>query len=214
MVITSQQLKLICPTIPADEVEKIASSLTEICPQYGIDTPDIFHEFIANLAHESQEFNRREENLKYSSAKRLMTIWPSRFASEADAQQYVYNPEKLANKVYGGRVDLGNVQQGDGWLFRGGGYIQTTGRRNYTLFTAYYNRRFGTSFTIEQIAHLIRETVDMAIHSACWIFAISMKLIDEAQNDMVKTIRKRVAGSLFGLDEVNMYYERAKRVIV
>lgn len=68
------------------------------------------------------------ENLNYS-AKRLTEVWPTRFPTIASAKPYANNPQKLANKVYGGR--LGNVGPNDGWIFRGRGLPQITGRENY-----------------------------------------------------------------------------------
>ena len=71
------------------------------------------------------------ENLNYS-AKRLTQVWPGRFPTLASAQPFANNPRKLANRVYGGR--LGNVQDDDGWLYRGRGLAQITGRTNYAKF--------------------------------------------------------------------------------
>ena len=84
--------------------------------------------FLAQLGHESNGLTHREENLNYS-ATRLMEIWPSRFPTLAIAQKYDRDPEKLANFVYGGR--MGNVDPGDGYKYRGRGYIQLTGRETY-----------------------------------------------------------------------------------
>ena len=71
------------------------------------------------------------ENLRYTSAERIRAVWPSRFKTVADAMPFVRNPEGLANKVYGGRADLGNTDPDDAWEYRGRGLVQLTGRDNY-----------------------------------------------------------------------------------
>ena len=71
------------------------------------------------------------ENLNYS-AQRLTQVWPKRFPTLSAAKPYANNPQRLANKVYGGR--LGNNGPDDGWLYRGRGLAQITGKANYAKF--------------------------------------------------------------------------------
>jgi len=212
IMISGSQLSKIAPSIKGERANLIAGLLDNICPQYGIDTPDIFHEFIANLLHECGEFKIFEENLHYRP-QRLMAIWPKRFPDILTAKQFAANPEKLANYVYGARKDLGNNKPGDGWLFRGSGAIQLTGRSNIATFTKFYNNKFQKNYTPEQMADLLRKDLDIGIHSACWFFAIAKGLIDEAISDQVKTIIKRINGGFIGLDDRLKYYERAKKYI-
>lgn len=87
---------------------------------------------LATAQHESN-FRPISENLNYTTAERIKTVWPARFKTVADAQPYVKNPQKLANLVYGGK--LGNTEPNDGWDYRGRGLCQITGKANYAKFS-------------------------------------------------------------------------------
>lgn len=89
------------------------------------DIPD----FLGQILHETQNLERMQERLDYS-AERLMGVWPSRFPTLEAALPYAYQPQKLANKVYGGR--MGNVGPDDGWRYRGRA-MGITGLANYRL---------------------------------------------------------------------------------
>ncbi len=208
-MITTDIIKNICPRCP--NPQEVANALDTIPPQYGINTPDIYHEFIARLAVECAQFTDFEENLSYS-ATRLTQVWSGRFPTIEAAAPYAHNPEKLANKVYGGR--LGNTLPGDGWRFAGAGPIQLTGRINVTNFTNYYNTKFNTQLAPEAMAVLLRTSLTIGIHSASWIFAISFKLIDEAIADDLVGIVKRIQGGVGGLAATKVFYDRAKRWVV
>lgn len=94
---------------------------------------------IGQCAHESAAFTRTHENLNYTTAARIKAVFGQgrigrrRFPNVSDAEPYVRQPEALANKVYDGRQDLGNTRTGDGWRYRGRGWLQITGRRNYRV---------------------------------------------------------------------------------
>jgi putative chitinase len=100
--------------------------------------------WLANLAEESGQFNRVAENLNYS-AKALARTWPHRYARNPDAKERVPNelalqiaghPEKIANLTYANRMGNGAPETGEGWLYRGRGWAQLTGKANYTRATA------------------------------------------------------------------------------
>ncbi|MFM2058509.1 MAG: hypothetical protein RLY71_2894 [Pseudomonadota bacterium] len=109
-----------------------AQAIAAAARQYDISTNDRLASFLAQTGHESGAFNQLEENLRYSTAKRLMQVWPRRFPTEASAAPFVSNPQGLANRVYASRNGNGDEASGDGWRYRGRGLIQITGRSNYT----------------------------------------------------------------------------------
>jgi len=108
--------------------QKWLQPLNDTFAKYEINTNKRQAAFIGQCQHESDNFRHLEENLHYSAVE-LMRVWPSRFPNINVAMQYANNPEKIANKVYAGR--LGNNEEGDGWAYHGRGLIQLTGRDNY-----------------------------------------------------------------------------------
>lgn len=124
-LITAQQMKLFAPNC---DYTKIAPALNMAAIKFDITTNRQIRHWVAHLAVESAQFSRLTENLNYS-AKRLCAVWPNRFPTIASATPYANNPQALANKVYGGR--LGNSGPNDGYIYRGRGYIQLTGKANY-----------------------------------------------------------------------------------
>lgn len=134
--------------------------LNQVFVKYEIDTPKRQAAFIGQCSVESNNFKTLEEELNYS-AEGLMRTWPSRFPDIDTAEKYAHNPEKLANKVYAGR--LGNTEEGDGWKYHGRGLIQLTGRDNY--------RNCGQALGIDLISNpeLLAEPSGAAL-SAGWFF--------------------------------------------
>ena len=222
MKLSGAQLKKICPTLPMDKACHIAHLMNQVLPLYDMDDPNIFHEFIANVAIESKEFQTLVENMNYSTEVLRDTFGKHRI-SDADVMKYgaikgkqKANQQMIANIVYGGtfgKNELGNIHQNDGWIFRGAGWLQITGRKNQTLFTVYYNNRFGTNHTIEQMVDLIRTDYYYAAHSACWVFAVAKKLIPYAITDNLKAIVKKIVGGISTLDNRHKYYLRAIKAI-
>ena len=98
--------------------------------EWEIDSAQRMAAFLAQIAHESAQLTRLEENLSYT-AERIRAVWPRRFPNDQSAQPYARNPERLANRVYSGRLGNGDEASGDGWRYRGRGLIQLTGRSNY-----------------------------------------------------------------------------------
>ena len=155
-------------------------------------SPNRAAHFFAQTAHESGGFKAFSENLNYSAA-RLCQVWPSRFVipTSAAARACTYNPEALANTVYGGR--LGNVKQGDGWLFHGRGLIQLTGRENYQALATALGQDVA-----DMPAFLA--TQSGAATGACW-FWTSNSLNSLADGWRLTDITKRINGGTNALSE-------------
>jgi len=109
-----------------------AANVNKILSKYGISkSPLRVAHFFAQVFSETGGLSVLRESLNYS-ATRLTQVWPKRFPTIEIAHEYAHNEEKLGNFVYGGR--MGNVNPGDGFLFRGRGLLQITGRDAYTRF--------------------------------------------------------------------------------
>ena len=158
--------------------------------KYNISTIQRQASFIGQCQHESNNFRTLEENLHYSAAG-LMRTWSSRFPSADVAEQFANNPEKIANKVYAGR--MGNTEEGDGWAYHGRGLIQLTGRDNY--------RNCGTSIGMNLITNpeLLLQPKG-AVLSAGWFWG-KHGLNDLADSRDYETMTKRINGGTLGLDD-------------
>ena len=158
-------------------------------------TPKRGAHLLGQAAHESGNFMVSEENLNYR-ASTMCRVWPSRFKSEAEARPYAMNPQKLANKVYNGR--MGNkIGSNDGWLFAGKGFIQLTGKDNVRAFAEH----IGRDSLVEDPSPIATE---LAMDSAIFFFEKNglFNLADEGVNDdVIKKITRRVNGGYHGLDD-------------
>ena len=176
--------------------------LKQTFDKYSLNTALRQAAFIGQCQHESNNFRTLEENLHYSAAG-LMRTWSSRFPSADVAQQYANNPEKIANKVYAGR--MGNTEEGDGWKYHGRGVIQLTGRENY--------ERCGTAISADLInqPQLLVEP-HYAVLSAGW-FWNKLGLNDLADAQEYGQMTRRINGGTLGLDDRIAKITKAKQVL-
>src|SRR6056300_1978888 len=184
-------------------------ALCKLLPKYGITTERRVAHFLSQCAHESAGFKKLEENLNYS-AKALRAVFGRYFGEppKRDADEYHRQPEMIANYVYMDefrKYKMGNVEEGDGWRFRGRGLKQLTGRENYT--------RFGKSvdMSAEEAAEYVA-TPAGAIESACWFWNAN-NLNDIADTDNVVKMTKKINGGNIGLDDRQKRYKHALQVL-
>jgi len=175
--------------------DAVISMIPAVAQKFQIDSALRLAHFLAQCGHESGGFRLTKENLNYS-AKGLNGIFKKYFPTLESALPYERKPEKIANKVYGGRMGNGPEASGDGAKFCGRGYIQLTGKDNYTAF--------GKSIGEDVCANPQVVAEKYALLSAAWFFSKNglHKMADGGASDTVVTsITKRVNGGTIGLPD-------------
>mgnify|MGYP000028097370 FL=1 len=214
MVITPAQLIRICPRIP--EAEAWSAALSEAMREFAIETPLHAAHFIAQLAHESSEFVVLAENLNYRTPERIKAVWPARFwlpgdaehacpSSKRDARDFVQSPRSLGNYVYAGRNGNGGEGTGDGWIYRGRGPIQITGRSNYA--------RCGQALGLPLIEQpdLLTDP-DVGARAAAWYWT-DRQIGPLADANDIEAVTRKINGGTHGLDDRRRYLQTAMRVL-
>jgi putative chitinase len=175
--------------------DAVIAQIPDTASKFGINTPLRLAHFLAQCGHESGGFKVTQENLNYS-AKGLMGIFKKYFPTQSLAEAYQRQPQKIANKVYASRMDNGTEASGDGYKFRGRGYIQLTGRANYTAF--------GKAINEDIVSNPDVVSGKYALLSAAWFWSKNglNKLADGGATDAtVTSITKRVNGGTIGLPD-------------
>ena len=175
--------------------DAVIAQIPDTAAKFNINTPLRLAHFLAQCGHESGGFKVTQENLNYS-AKGLMGIFKKYFPTQALAEAYQRQPQKIANKVYASRMDNGSEASGDGYKFRGRGYIQLTGRANYTAFGKAINEDIANNPDVVSGKY--------ALLSAAWFWSKNglNTLADGGASDQVVTsITKRVNGGTIGLPD-------------
>jgi len=182
--------------------DAVIAMIPDTAAKFQINTPLRLAHFLAQCGHESGGFRVTQENLNYS-AKGLAGIFKKYFPTEAAATPYARQPQKIANKVYANRMANGSEASGDGYKFRGRGYIQLTGRDNYT--------QFGKAIGEDIASNPDKVSSQYALLSAAWFWSKNglNKLADGGSTDTtVTSITKRVNGGTIGLaDRIKHFKE-------
>lgn len=148
--------------------------------------------FLSQVAHESGNFKLVYENLRYSTGG-LLKIFPKYFPTQELANKYAMQPQMIGNRVYANRMGNGNEASGEGYLFRGRGYLQLTGKSNYQLFSQYVNENC--------VANPDLVATKYPMDSALWYFDRNKlwTLCDANTTEAVTSVTRRVNGGTHGL---------------
>jgi putative chitinase len=205
MNITREQLQQLLPKNPY--LDHWYNALSQLLPDYDINTPRRIAAFVAQCAHESGNFIALKENLNYRPAS-LVKLFSKYFPTQALAEEYCARPNKqeaIANRIYANRMGNGPEESGDGYRFCGRGLIQLTGRDNYSWFAA------SLQIPVEEASQYL-ETFEGAAQSACWFWETN-NLNVFADADDIKMMTRRINGGFIGLEDRIKHYEHAKHIL-
>ena len=179
-------------------------ALSQLLPDYDINTPLRVAHFVAQCAHESGNFVFIKENLNYRAAS-LQKTFGRYFPTAELAAQYANRPEKIANRVYASRMGNGDEASGDGWRYCGRGLIQLTGRDNYTFFAG------SLEISTEEASEYLH-TFEGAAQSACWYWEQN-NLNRFADANDVRGLTRAINGGYIGLEDRQKHTEHALHVL-
>lgn len=206
LTITRADLKKFAPKAKKGYVDTLLANLFDLRQAGILDSPLTLCHAMAQVGHETGGLTIIRESLTYTSTKRLREVWPGRFKDKTDAElkPLLRNPVALGDVVYGGR--LGNTHPGDGNNFRGGGWLQTTGRGP----VAKYCKRLG----IEPVPAVL-DDLSVTLKFFCMEWVESKCSTYACENDLRKVSKAINTGSAsgniepVGMDERKVWFARA-----
>jgi putative chitinase len=188
------KLKGVIPDVVITQIDSVKD-------KFEINTALRLAHFLAQCGHESGNFKLTQENLNYSG-KGLLATFPKYFNTET-AILYERKPEKIANVVYANRMGNGDKTSGDGYKFRGRGYIQLTGHDNYAAF--------GKAIGEDILASPDLVATKYPLASAAWFWnknKINAIADGGATSEVVAKVTRKVNGGVIGLDDrIKHFYQ-------
>lgn len=190
-----------------DELDCYVASFNLWAEVFKINTPKRVCMYLAQTIFESNYLKATEENLNYS-ADGLLKTFPKYFNAET-AKAYARNPQKIANKVYANRMGNGNEASGDGWKYRGRGYIMLTGRENYQKFSKYDLCTANVVNDPDSVGKVSKgyDKYYLAQLASMWFWEKN-KVNDAADFEDVQKATKIINGGTNGLSNRQLLYRR------
>lgn len=192
---TLEKLKNVIP-------DSVIKELPDVIQRFDINTELRLAHFLSQCAHESGNFSVKVENMNYS-AKRLQEVFRKYFPTTEKAMEYQRQPQKIGSLVYANRLGNGDEKSGDGWRYRGRGYIQLTGKSSY--------KSFGDFIGEDLVKNPELLATKYPLVSAGWFFRIRdiNKISDRGSTtDVITAVTLRVNGGRNGLQDRISRFER------
>jgi len=174
--------------------DSVIAQIPDTAAKFNITNNLRLAHFLAQCGHESGGFRAVSENLNYS-ADGLVKIF-GRYFNSTTAPAYARNPEKIASRVYADRMGNGNEASKEGFKFRGRGYIQLTGKSNYTSFTRFIGEDCVTNPDLVATKYPLASAAFFFDSNKLWT------ICDRGSSrDVVESVTRRVNGGLIGIDD-------------
>ncbi|MCK6407756.1 glycoside hydrolase family 19 protein [Thauera sp.] len=183
--------------------DKYLDTLNAVLAVHGIDSEARIAHFLAQVMHESGCLRLVQENLNYS-AEGLRNTFRKYFRTDAEAQAYARQPERIGSRVYGGRMGNGPESTGDGYRYRGRGLIQLTGKDNYRSFAQWVGA--------DVVANPDWVAERYAVQSAVYFWEKN-DLNALADIDDLSAITRRINGGLNGYEDRHALLLKARRTL-
>jgi putative chitinase len=183
--------------------DKVKAELWYVMSKFGINTPERLAHFLGQCHHESGGFKFTTENTNYSEVGLKKRF--NKYFKDKDISKYARNPEKIANLVYANRMGNGNEASGDGFRFRGRGYIQLTGKNNYKAFDKFVDD--------DIVLNPDLVATKYPLLSAAWFWDVNdlNEICDKGVNkSTIFAVTKKVNGGIKGLEERSVLTTRYK----
>lgn len=187
--------------------DSVILQIDSVKEKFNINTGLRLAHFLAQTGHESGNFTVAKENLSYS-AERLQVIFKKYFTAES-AAEYARKADKIANIVYANRMGNGNQASGEGYKFRGRGFIQLTGKDNYTAFDK----------TVDDdiLANPDLVATKYPLLSAAWFWnknKINTIADEGATSEVVAKVTKKINGGVIGLDDRIKHFNQFHNLLI
>ena len=181
--------------------QAVIDQIPDTAAKFGITTPLRLAHFLSQCGHESGGFKAVQENLNYG-AKGLLSIFKKYFKTIAQATAYERKPEKIANLVYANRMGNGNEASGEGWKYRGRGYIQLTGKENYKAFDATVPEDITSNPDLVATKYALASAAFFFKKNNLW------SICDKGSSpEVVTLVTKRVNGGTIGLADRQKHFK-------
>ena len=234
LIVTNNDLKTIFPKAKVDNLKTLETTINLEGNSYSINSNNILAHYLAQSGHETGGFTNTSitESLFYKTSSTVKSTFGSKSSINLAVQaeddriaaatlngekdipinKYLKNSENFANKAYSFKIGNGDENSGDGYLFRGRGFFQLTGRSNYNSFTKAYNSMYGTSEDFVKNPSKVATDNNIAIKSSFWFFnKFTVPKINAGKD--FKAITKTINAGAVGLDEREKIYTKALETI-